>query len=51
MFTHESGLKGEDQMKKSAYAAEQSTYALHHQAPAVYKAYWIQRQGILNASD
>jgi putative transposase len=29
MFTHESGLKGEDQMKKSAYTAEQSTYALH----------------------
>ena len=25
--------------------------ALHHQAPAVYNAYWIQRQGILNASD
>jgi putative transposase len=28
MLTTESGLKGEDQMKKSAYTAEQITYAL-----------------------
>ncbi len=33
------------------YNTERPHTALHHQAPAVYKAYWVQRWGILNASD
>jgi putative transposase len=33
------------------YNTERPHTALHHQAPAVYKAHWIQAQEILNAND